>query len=88
MGGGVMDKVRDQITIALMIICTFLIILSTSMLGAISNLQCRLDRQDSIISNHEKRMSSYEKRTTDALDNWDSMRKTQLVLLDYLKLIK
>lgn len=30
----------------------------------------------------ERRMSTYEKRTTDALNNWDSMRKTQLTLMD------
>lgn len=42
----------------------------------------KIENQNQVLT---KRMASYEKRTTDALDNWDSMRKTQLVLMDLLQ---
>lgn len=80
-----MDKVRDQIVIALMLVCIYLIAANISMLATIDKMQKEQEKQKARIASCEGRMHAYEKRTTDALNNWDSMRKTQLVLMDLLQ---
>lgn len=63
------------------ILITILLVSMTLLIMVQDN---KIDVLQEQVSQMNHRMAGYEERTTDALDNWDSMRKTQLVLMDLL----
>ena len=81
---GTISSLRNAVTFLLVMVFA-LIALDIAELWVIDDIRSHQKVQDERISQCRGRMLTYEKRTTDALDNWDSMRKTQLVLMDLLQ---
>lgn len=75
-------NIAEHIMATLIIICAFLLLTTTVVMKNIDELSRVNNIQDQKIKRLERRISTYEKRTTDVLDNWDSMRKTQLTLMN------